>query len=64
MPRLLSMAVLIFLVMTALWAHIWDSLDLFQVKAWLGLAGLSAGVARRHTQPVALLTSPRRQRGT
>jgi hypothetical protein len=48
MPMLFSLAVLTLAAMVALWAHFWHPLGLFQVEAWLSLAGLGAGMVRRH----------------
>ena len=47
MPLVLSLAVLTLLAMITLWAHAWNPMDLFQVEAWLSLAGLYLGIARR-----------------
>jgi hypothetical protein len=48
MSMVLSLAVLTLLATVTLWAHLWHPLMLFQVEAWLSLAGLGVGVARRH----------------
>ncbi len=48
MPIVISISVLTLVATTALWAHLWRPLDLFQAEAWLSLAGLSLGIARRH----------------
>lgn len=48
MPMVLSLALLTLLATIALWAHVWKPLDLFQVEAWLSLAGLGLGIARRN----------------
>ena len=48
MPVVFSLAVLTPLAMIALWAHVWHPLGLFQIEAWISLAGLIAGIARRH----------------
>jgi hypothetical protein len=48
MPIVFSLTVLTLLATTVLWAHLWRPLDLFQAEAWLSLAGLSLGIARRH----------------
>lgn len=48
MPMLFSITVLTLVATTVLWAHLWRPLDLFQAEAWLSLAGLSLGIARRH----------------
>ena len=47
---LLSLAVLVLLATVTLWAHVWYPVALFQVEAWLSLAGLGIGMARRHTR--------------
>jgi hypothetical protein len=44
----LSLALLTLLAMITLWAHVWKPMDLFQVEAWLSLAGLFLGMARRN----------------
>jgi uncharacterized membrane protein len=46
-PMLFSLALLTFLAMITLWAHIWKPMELFQVEAWLSLGGLCLGIARR-----------------
>jgi len=43
-----SLAVLTLLTTIMLWAHVWRPLGLFQVEAWLSLAGLCWGIAHRH----------------
>lgn len=48
MSMLFSLTVLTLVATVALWAHFWHPLGLFQVEAWLSLAGLGIGVARRH----------------
>ncbi|MGO9080160.1 MAG: hypothetical protein ACLQDY_14120 [Streptosporangiaceae bacterium] len=47
-PMVMSLAVLGLLATVTLWAHAWHPLGLFQVVAWLSLAGLTAGLIRRH----------------
>jgi hypothetical protein len=49
MPMVLSLALLTLLATIALWAHVWKPMDLFQAEAWLSLAGLCLGIARRNT---------------
>ncbi len=44
----LSVAVLGLLAAATLWAHVWDPIALLSVAAWISLAGLGLGVARRH----------------
>jgi|ERR1039457_1905637 hypothetical protein len=46
-PIAFSLAVLTFLAMITLWAHIWRPMELFQAEAWLSLGGLSIGISRR-----------------
>lgn len=48
MPMVLSLALLTLLATITLWAHVWKPMDLFQVEAWLSLAGLGLGIARRN----------------
>jgi peptidoglycan/LPS O-acetylase OafA/YrhL len=48
MPAVLSLALLTLVATIALWAHAWKPMDLFQVEAWLSLAGLCFGIARRN----------------
>jgi len=49
MSIVLSLTVLTLLATVTLWAHRWNPLVLFQVEAWLSLAGLGVGIARRHS---------------
>lgn len=53
MPMVLSLAILTLIATIALWAHLWRPMDLFQAEAWLSLAGLCLGTARRsrHRHP-------------
>jgi len=46
-PMVLSLAVLTLLATTALSGDVWHPLDLFQLEAWLSLAALAVGMARR-----------------
>ncbi len=48
MPMVFSLAVLTLLAMIMLCARMWHPVSLFQAEAWLSLAGLCAGAARRH----------------
>jgi hypothetical protein len=48
MPLLFSLAVLTLAAMVTLWAHYWHPLGLFQVEAWISLAGIGVGIVRRH----------------
>jgi hypothetical protein len=48
MPMVFSLAVLTLASMIMLWARTWHPVSLFQAEAWLSLAGLCAGAARRH----------------
>jgi hypothetical protein len=54
MPMLFSLAVLTLAAMVTLWAHFWHPLGLFQVEAWLSLAGLGIGMVRRHRHRTGL----------
>jgi hypothetical protein len=49
----LSLAVVTLLATTALWAGVWHPLGLFEIEAWLSLAGLAVGIARRHRRTSA-----------
>jgi hypothetical protein len=51
MPVVLSLALLTLAATITLWAHVWKPMDLFQAEAWLSIAGLCLGVARRNTHP-------------
>jgi len=44
----LSLTVLALAATVTLWAHAWRPLDLLSIEAWISLAGLGAGIARRH----------------
>jgi hypothetical protein len=48
MPMVLSLALLTLLATITLWARVWKPMDLFQAEAWLSLAGLCLGIARRN----------------
>jgi hypothetical protein len=50
MPMIVSLALLTLLATITLWAHIWKPADLFQVEAWLSLAGLCFSIMRRNRQ--------------
>lgn len=50
MSMVCSLAILGLLATTALWAHFWHPLALFQAEAVVSLAGLMLGTARRHTR--------------
>lgn len=50
MPMVLSLALLTLLATITLWAHVWKPMDVFQAEAWLSLAGLCLGIARRNTR--------------
>jgi hypothetical protein len=47
MPMVLSLAVTGLVATVALWAHLWYPLVIFQIEAWLSLAGLIIGIVRR-----------------
>ena len=53
MPMVFSLALLTLLATTALWAHVWRPMVLFQVEAALSLAALGIGIARRHIRRLA-----------
>ena len=48
MPMILSVTFLTLLATVTLWAHVWQPVILFEVEAWLSLAGLCLGMARRN----------------
>jgi hypothetical protein len=48
MPMVLSLTLLTLLATATLWAHIWKPMDLFWAEAWLSVAGLCLGIARRN----------------
>jgi hypothetical protein len=48
MPMVLSLALMALLATITLWAHVWRPMALFQAVAWLSLAGLCLGIARRN----------------
>jgi hypothetical protein len=48
MPIVLSLAFMTLLATITLWTHVWRPMDLFQAVAWLSLAGLCLGIARRN----------------
>jgi hypothetical protein len=50
MSMVLSLTMLTLLATITLWAHVWRPVDLFQAEAWLSMAGLAIGVARRARQ--------------
>jgi hypothetical protein len=43
-----SLAALILLATLSLWAHMWRPMPILAIEAWLSLAGLGAGIVRRH----------------
>jgi hypothetical protein len=47
-PMVLSLALIALLATITLWIHVWRPMDLFQAVAWLSLAGLCLGIARRN----------------
>ena len=47
MPMILSLTITTLVATVALWAHFWRPLPLFEVVAWLSLAGLVVGITRR-----------------
>jgi hypothetical protein len=49
-PIILSLSLLALLAMITLWARAWSPLILFQIEAWLSVAGLCLGLARRNRQ--------------
>jgi hypothetical protein len=51
MSIVFSLAALTLVAMTALWAHYWHPVGIFEAEAVLSLAGLVAGLARRRWSP-------------
>jgi peptidoglycan/LPS O-acetylase OafA/YrhL len=47
MPMVISLAVTGLVATVALWAHLWYPIPIFQVEAWLSLAGLIIAIVRR-----------------
>jgi hypothetical protein len=47
-PMVFSLALLALLATTTLWAGVWHPMVLFQVEAWLSIAGLCLAMARRN----------------
>jgi hypothetical protein len=47
MPMVISLAITGLVATVALWAHLWYPLAIFQVEAWLSLAGLIIAIVRR-----------------
>jgi len=47
MTMILSLTITTLVATVALWAHFWRPLPLFEVVAWLSLAGLVVGITRR-----------------
>lgn len=47
MPMVISLAITGLVATVALWAHLWYPLVIFQIEAWLSLAGLIIGIVRR-----------------
>jgi len=48
MPMVFSLAILTLLATIMLWAYVCGPLDLFRSGAWVGVAGLSVGLARHN----------------
>jgi len=44
----LSAAVIGLLATAALWVHLWNPVALLSAEAWISIAGLGLGIARRH----------------
>ena len=51
MSIVFSLSALTLVAMTALWAHYWHPVGIFEVEAGLSLAALVAGLARRRWSP-------------
>lgn len=49
MPMVLSLAVLGLLATVTLWAHVWHPYQLFELEAFVSLAGLAMGIMRRYS---------------
>jgi hypothetical protein len=47
MPMVISLAITTLVATVALWVHLWYPLQIFQVEAWLSLAGLVIAIVRR-----------------
>lgn len=48
MAPVLSLASLALIAAATLWAHLWHPAILLSIEAWISIAGLGLGVARRH----------------
>jgi hypothetical protein len=58
MPVVLSVAALAIVATITLWLRVWHPVGIFEIEAWLSLAGLAAGIARRHRRPSASPAEP------
>ena len=47
MPMVISLAATGLVAMVALWVHFWHPLQIFEIEAWLSLAGLAISITRR-----------------
>jgi peptidoglycan/LPS O-acetylase OafA/YrhL len=47
MPMVISLTVTGLVATVALWAHLWYPVRIFQIEAWLSLAGLVIAIVRR-----------------
>jgi hypothetical protein len=47
MSMVISLAITGLVATVALWAHLWYPLAIFQIEAWLSLAGLAVAIVRR-----------------
>ena len=47
MPMVISLTITALVATVALWVHLWYPLQIFQIEAWLSLAGLVIAIVRR-----------------
>jgi hypothetical protein len=47
MPMVISLTITALVATVALWAHLWYPVQIFQIEAWLSLAGLVTAIVRR-----------------
>jgi peptidoglycan/LPS O-acetylase OafA/YrhL len=47
MPMVISLTITALVATVALWAHLWYPVQIFQIEAWLSLAGLVIAIVRR-----------------
>lgn len=58
MPVVVSLAVLALGAATALWAHVWHPVGLFEIESGLSVVALVAGISRRHGRAAGRSAQP------